>query len=779
MKKYGKQLLTMALILTLLSTTVEGASLSGTYDLSSVPVESSTLSTETEKIGSTELGLPNGETQATGQETFEEESAMEPLPKETAEPGQNESSANEEAEIQAESIPAEAAGEEKAAGEEWSLDWMQSENIWGAELTHQASLFSLGVFEDEYGEQLSDIESVVYRTLEQNGTYRYHSGNYLSIELRCEGARDYAYGVSYDPDFVNNPEFQSCLNQAYIDTIRGFDAYIKDHPRDFWANGLYLRPIIAKATGGSSGDRIVISRMEVYVSLYYNGIVSEKSAVEEAIATVENRIREYLGAENSRSQKVAAIHDYLAGNITYGDINDSKNHTITGALLDRYGHQGVCESYAKIFKIICDDFGIPCVLVAGRSTAEITEADHMWNCVKMEDGNWYLVDVTWDSGVGSADHSYLLIGNDQMGNTHIPYGIFTDFNSSTLTPYSPFVTPVVSQGSYAAPSHVHREIKTDLIAPSCNVAGVQKYQCICGYGKREQSIPTVGHNWGNWYTVTETSVSANGLQRRTCSRCGTSEDASIPALPATAENKTRDFVKRLYRIGLGRNPDKVGLEDWTNRLLSGKETGAQVVCGFVFSEEYKGKNVSNQQYVEMLYRLVFDREADSVGKADWVSRLSRGVTRGHVLAGFINSKEFREMCQDYSIQAGSWYSSEIRDQNPQVTYFVYRLYEVCLERTPDEVGLNDWVSRLLRGEISGSGAASGFFFSQEVLSKNWSNRQFLTKAYQTLFDRNPDHTGMNDWLNRIANGWSRQDVLNGFFGSEEFHDLCASYGIKR
>ena len=74
--------------------------------------------------------------------------------------------------------------------------------------------------------------------------------------------------------------------------------------------------------------------------------------MEEAIATVENRIQEYLGAENSRSQKVAAIHDYLAGNITYGDINDSKNHTITGALLDRYGHQGVCESYAKILAFL-------------------------------------------------------------------------------------------------------------------------------------------------------------------------------------------------------------------------------------------------------------------------------------------------------------------------------------------------------------------------------------------------------------------------------------------
>ena len=152
MKKYGKQFLTVALVLSLLSTTVEGASLSGSYDPSSVPV-SSTLSAETEKIESTELGLPNGEPRSEGQETFEEESTMESLPTETAEPGQNESSPKAEAEIQAESIPVEAAGEENAVGEEWALDWMQSENIWGAELTHQASLFSLSLFEDEYGEQ--------------------------------------------------------------------------------------------------------------------------------------------------------------------------------------------------------------------------------------------------------------------------------------------------------------------------------------------------------------------------------------------------------------------------------------------------------------------------------------------------------------------------------------------------------------------------------------------------------------------------------------------------
>ena len=71
----------------------------------------------------------------------------------------------------------------------------------------------------------------------------------------------------------------------------------------------------------------------------------------------------------------------------------------------------VCEGYARAFKVLCDVYDIPCVLVEGyvKNTRTDPEAEfHMWNYVKMEDGKWYAVDVTWnDPGVIGAPSKVL------------------------------------------------------------------------------------------------------------------------------------------------------------------------------------------------------------------------------------------------------------------------------------------------------------------------------------------------------------------------------------
>lgn len=693
---------------------------------------------------------------------------------------QSSSEANETIEPNAsdETNTASSPIEENVTGEELPLDWIQSESVLDSELVSQLAMFSLDQFENTYADQLTDIERVIYSTFETKGIYQYHSGNYLSIELKCEGAKEYAYGIAYDPDYANNPEFQKMLSQVYADTIKGFDAYIKDYPRNFWARGLYFRPVVATATGSTLGKRTIISRIEVYASLYYNGILAEKSEVESAIDTVEKRIRDYLGSETGRYQKVAAIHDYLAGNITYWGINDSRSHTITGALLERYGYRGVCESYAKLFKIICDDFGIPCVLIAGRSTENVSVADHMWNCVKMEDGQWYMVDVTWDSGSGFANHSQLLLGNDRVGDTHIPYGVFTDFSQSSIAPYTPFVMPEISETSYAGSAHVHREVKISETSSTCSVNGIQKYQCICGANKREQTLPTRNHSWGKWYLVTEASVTENGVQRRVCNSCGTSQDSLIPKLAPTAENKTRDFVKRLYRLVLGREAEAAGREDWVRVLQRGEYTGGQAAYGFIFGEEYKRKQTSNSDFVEMLYQTLMNRSSDASGKNTWVTFLEGGVTREGVFAGFVNSVEFGNICRSYGIQAGSWASGDILDRNPQVTCFVGRLYQYCLERKPDKQGQSTWVSLLLDQNFSGRECARGFFYSVEFDRRVRSDEEFLRIAYRTLLNREPDQSGLNVWKQVLRSGGSRDSVVEGFLNSVEFQRICNSYGVK-
>ena len=86
----------------------------------------------------------------------------------------------------------------------------------------------------------------------------------------------------------------------------------------------------------------------------------------------------------------------------------------------------MCEGYARGFKYILDELGIPCVLISGTATNSNGETEsHAWNYVELE-GKWYAVDVTWDDpvivgdGYITSDVKYknFLKGSDTFFETH-------------------------------------------------------------------------------------------------------------------------------------------------------------------------------------------------------------------------------------------------------------------------------------------------------------------------------------------------------------------------
>ena len=75
-------------------------------------------------------------------------------------------------------------------------------------------------------------------------------------------------------------------------------------------------------------------------------------------------------------------------------------------------------------------------------------------------------------------------------------------------------------------------------------------------------------------------------------------------------------------------------------------------------------------------------------------------------------------------------------------------------------------------------ATTGFFNSPEFLNKGLNDEQYVEVLYQTFFDRASDAAGKADWLDRMHNqGYSREAVLNGFCGSQEFANLKRSFGL--
>jgi peptidoglycan/xylan/chitin deacetylase (PgdA/CDA1 family) len=131
---------------------------------------------------------------------------------------------------------------------------------------------------------------------------------------------------------------------------------------------------------------------------------------------------------------------------------------------------------------------------------------------------------------------------------------------------------------------------------------------------------------------------------------------SLSLLPgnAFAASKTQatDFVTRFYTYILERSPDSAGLESNVKQLLKNRVTGTQMVINFVFSAEFTSKNKSNEDYIDILFRACFNREADSAGFNNWLNLLKKGYSKQYVLAGFVNNGEFKNLCGSYGVKPG-------------------------------------------------------------------------------------------------------------------------------
>lgn len=275
---------------------------------------------------------------------------------------------------------------------------------------------------------------------------------------------------------------------------------------------------------------------------------------------------------------------------------------------------------------------------------------------------------------------------------------------------------------------------------------------------------------------------------------------ALTVLPADNSNnnggndsgtKIEQFVTRLYNVCLDRDPDEGGMNDWVNRLSSGTETGTSAAYGFIFSQEFQNRNFCNNDYVKQLYRAFMGREYDNDGLAGWVSGLESGMTREEVFNGFAQSAEFGNLCNEYGISLGNGIAIPQYGTVPKgkcsvcgatdgVTAFVTRLYNVCLDREPEQAGLEDWTNNLWAHTKSGKDVAFGFIFSEEFTNKGLSDEDYVEYLYKAFFDRASDAGGKTDWLNRMhREGYSRIDVFNGFVGSAEFDNLCKKYGITR
>lgn len=226
-------------------------------------------------------------------------------------------------------------------------------------------------------------------------------------------------------------------------------------------------------------------------------------------------------------------------------------------------------------------------------------------------------------------------------------------------------------------------------------------------------------------------------------------------------------VMRLYSATLNRVPDQGGLEA-NVAGLSG--VGLQGLANaFVASAEFQARfgALNNQSFVEQLYQFALGRTGDPGGIAGWVNALNGGMSRGQVVVGFSESPE-NQLRTAATLAAGLW----IPDAEAQV---IARLYDATLDRLPDPGGLAGWVAAY-EGGTSLATIAGAFVASAEFQARYGalSNQAFVEQLYRFCLNREGDPAGVAGWVNTLASGTSRAQVVIGFSESAEHIALTAA-----
>lgn len=243
------------------------------------------------------------------------------------------------------------------------------------------------------------------------------------------------------------------------------DAFFTDHPDVFWFvdSPPECSVYISRAFDSDLGKYVfTIYRAKYTVGespTYGTGeqLGATISALKEAVASVPV-------AGVNRYEKVRVMHDYLAEQITYdhGEPKQPWSYEATGALLNGLS---VCEGYAESMKLLCDYYGIPCILVRGYAGFGGALGFHMWNAVQMEDGKWYLVDITWDDQEDRGTYyDFFLVGTETedihfggsaFADSHLPSGIFS--TGDTID----FDYPAFSTDAYVLPAFRYGDVDND------------------------------------------------------------------------------------------------------------------------------------------------------------------------------------------------------------------------------------------------------------------------------------------------------------------------------
>ncbi len=185
-----------------------------------------------------------------------------------------------------------------------------------------------------------------------------------------------------------------------------------------------------------------------------------------------------------------------------------------------------------------------------------------------------------------------------------------------------------------------------------------------------------------------------------------------------AHNKNDErvaFIERFYNIVLNRRADGAGLEYWNEQLKTKKKSAKDIALGFFLSKEFENRNLSDEDFLTIVYRTLMNREPDKEGFDFWKKKLKEGKDREYIVKAFLDSPEFREITKSY-----------LGDYNVDI-----QINEVMAANTKtaydrDFFNFSDWIE--IKNNEDRDINLSGYYISDDIKEKKFQIGNVVIKA---------------------------------------------------
>ena len=211
------------------------------------------------------------------------------------------------------------------------------------------------------------------------------------------------------------------------------------------------------------------------------------AAVKDYVAYAQNTESDYL--------TLLAYYDKIISSIDYAVLSDGVTandsqwaHSVLG-VFDKRG--AVCEGYTKTLQLLLNFSGIENYYVKGEANGR-----HAWSLVKLEDGNWYWCDLTWDDDGDYSEYVFFCATDYPFLSSHTPF-------THTEKDYYDRICPLPARPNTKFNSADVLEVYEDFVVNGrvYEVSGYKKARFLRVISENADTLPsTVSYN-GIVYTV--------------------------------------------------------------------------------------------------------------------------------------------------------------------------------------------------------------------------------------------------------------------------------------